>query len=60
MKTLEKSIKTLDNQRLELTAQMESCSNTSELERLTREIQALEMEISTAEERWLELNSMEF
>jgi ATP-binding cassette subfamily F protein 3 len=60
MKTLEKSIKTLDNQRIELTAQMENCSSTADLERLTREVQALEIEISAAEERWLELNSMEF
>lgn len=60
MKLLEKSIKTLDNQRIELTAQMENCSSTADLDRLTREVQALEMEISAAEERWLEINSMEF
>jgi hypothetical protein len=39
---------------------MENCSSTADLERLTREVQALEIEISAAEERWLELNSMEF
>ena len=60
MKTLEKSIKALDTQRIELTAQMETCNNTAELERLEREVQALEMEISAAEERWVELNAMEF
>lgn len=58
MKSLEKTIKTLDNTRIELTAQLESCADTKELERLSREIQAIEIEISAAEERWLELNNL--
>jgi ATP-binding cassette subfamily F protein 3 len=58
MKSLEKMIKTLDNTRIELTAQMESCTDMKELDRLSREIQAIEIEISVSEERWLELNNL--
>jgi len=58
MKSLEKTIKTLDTTRIELTAQMESCVDSKELDRLSREIQAIEIEISVSEERWLELNNL--
>jgi len=58
MKLLEKMIKTLDNTRIELTALMESCTDMKELDHLSREIQAIEIEISVSEERWLELNNL--
>jgi hypothetical protein len=35
-------------------------TDVQEMEKLTREVQSLEMEIGVAEERWLELNAMEF
>jgi ATP-binding cassette subfamily F protein 3 len=60
MKTLEKTIKTLDAQRIEINARLESVTDVQEMEKLTREVQSLEMEIGVAEERWLELNAMEF
>lgn len=60
MKTLEKTIKTLDAQRIEINTRLESVTDAQEMEKLTREIQSLEMEIGVAEERWLELNAMEF
>jgi ATP-binding cassette subfamily F protein 3 len=60
MKSLQKKIKTLDQQRVELNNQMIQTGDASEAERLNREIQAIEMEIGLAEERWLELNAMEF
>ncbi len=60
MKTLGKKIKALDQQRVELNDQMVQTSDPKEADRLNREIQAIEMEIGLAEERWLELNAMEF
>ncbi len=60
MKALGKKIKTLDQQRSELNEQLIKSNDPVESERLNRDIQALEMEIGLAEERWLELNSMEF
>lgn len=60
MKTLQKTIKALDQQRIELNNQMVQTANTKEAERLHREVQSLEMQIGIAEERWLELNAMEF
>lgn len=60
MKSLSKKIKTLDQQRTELNDLMVQTNDAKEAERLKREIQALEMEIGMAEERWLELNAMEF
>lgn len=60
MKILSKKIKTLDQQRSELNDQMIRTNNAQEAEQLNREIQALEMEIGMTEERWLELNAMEF
>jgi ATP-binding cassette subfamily F protein 3 len=60
LKTLSKKIKSLDQQRTELNDQMLRTSDAKEAERLNREIQSLEMEIGMTEERWLELNAMEF
>lgn len=60
MKTLEKTIKALDGQRIALSDQLLQTANTEDAERLNREIQALEMEIGAAEERWLELNALEY
>jgi ATP-binding cassette subfamily F protein 3 len=60
MKSLQKRIKALDTQRTEMNDQMVQTNDANEAERLNREIQSLEMEIGTAEERWLELNAMEF
>ncbi len=60
MKLLSKKIRTLDQQRTELNDQMVQTSDAKEAEQLNREIQSLEMEIGVAEERWLELNAMEF
>jgi ATP-binding cassette subfamily F protein 3 len=60
MKLLSKKIKTLDQQRSELNDQMIQTNDAQRAEQLNREIQALEMEIGLAEERWLELNAMEF
>lgn len=60
MKSLSKKIKTLDQQRVELNDLMVRTNDEKVAERFNREIQALEMEIGLAEERWLELNAMEF
>jgi len=60
MKSLTKKIKALDQQRTEFHDLMIQTSDAKEADRFHREIQSLEMEIGLAEERWLELNAMEF
>ena len=60
MKSLQKNIKALDTQRIELNDKMIQSNDAKEVDQLHREIQSLEMQIGEAEERWLELNAMEF
>ena len=55
MKTLEKTIAQLDEQKRELNAKLLETSNAKEALRLHNEIAALTDQLAPAEERWCEL-----
>ncbi len=59
LKNIERSIKTLDAQRIELNALLMSTTDAKEALRIHNEVKAVEMELGAAEERWLELNALE-
>ena len=59
LKTLEKTVVTLDEQRKLLNDQLMVTTDPKEALRLHNEVKAIEMELGTAEERWLELSAMD-
>jgi ATP-binding cassette, subfamily F, member 3 len=58
LKNLERTIKALDAQRTELNEKLMQSTDPNEAMRIHNDVKALEMELGTAEERWLELNAM--
>ncbi len=58
LKNLERTIRTLDAQRTELNAQLMVSTDPQEALQIHNDVKALEMELGTAEERWLELSAM--
>jgi ATP-binding cassette subfamily F protein 3 len=59
LKNVERTIKTLDERRSELHAQLMQTTDAAQALSLHNEMKAVEMELGEAEERWLELNSFE-
>jgi ATP-binding cassette, subfamily F, member 3 len=59
LKTLEKTVVTLDEQRKALNDQLMVTTDPKEALRLHNEVKAIEMELGAAEERWLELSAMD-
>lgn len=58
LKNIERTIKTLDAKRNELNDQLMQSTDPTEAMKIHNDVKALEMELGTAEERWLELNAM--
>lgn len=59
LKNLEKTVSSLDEKRRSLNDQLMQATDPTEALRLHNEVKATEKELEAAEERWLELNSME-
>ncbi len=59
LKTLEKTVTTLDGERRQLHDQLMQATDPTEALRLHNEIKAIEMDLGAAEERWLELSAMD-
>ncbi len=59
LKTLEKTVSTLDAERRKLHAELMQATDPAEALRLHNEVKAVEMDLGAAEERWLELTAMD-
>ncbi len=60
LKAIERTIKTLDAKRIELNDLLMKSTEQGEALRLHNEVKAVEMDLGAAEERWLELNAVEY
>lgn len=59
LKTLEKTVVSLDEQRRMLHDQLMKATDPAEALRLHNDLKAVEMDLGAAEERWLELNALD-
>lgn len=59
LKSIERSIRTLDAQRTKINDALMTTTDAKEALKLHNEVKALEMDMGVAEERWLELSSLE-
>ncbi|GAB5406303.1 MAG: ABC-F family ATP-binding cassette domain-containing protein [Aureliella sp.] len=59
MKSLERTIRKLDDQRRELNDQLMNCTDADKALELHNDVKALEMDLGVAEQRWLELGEID-